>query len=161
MDTIRQSLGLRAFLHTANALSNRLISQQHELLDEFIGILRGLKVGAYGFTCLIDIEMQFLAVELHRTVLESGCTEFLSQGIEFDELVGILALIGFLLRGRRCRLARAVFHTIILQDLLNLFIGIAAVALDDGMCQMPGLDVGLVVHLEDNTVTELFFVWAE
>ena len=148
-------------MRLTDGFGHRLIGQQHELLDEFVGIFRGLEVGLDGLAGLVDIEVEFLAVELHRAVLEAGGTEFLGEGIEFDEHLGILALIRIFLCGGRCRLASAVLHAIVLENLLYLLVGIATVALDDGMGQVPFLHVGLVVHLEDNAVTEFFLIRTE
>ena len=105
--------------------------------------------------------MKLLTVELHGAVLEAGGTEFLGEGIEFDELCGMLALIGVLIRSRGSRLTRAILHAIVLEQLLHFLVGIAAIALDDGMGEVPGLDIGLVVHLEDDAVTEFLLIGTE
>ena len=114
MNTVRQRLGLHTLLHTADALCHRLVRQQHELLNEFVGIFRGLKVGLHGLALLVDVEMQFLTVELHRTVLKAGGTQFLGKGIKFDKQFGILAFVGIFLRGRGRRFTRTIFYTIVL-----------------------------------------------
>ena len=105
--------------------------------------------------------MQFLTVELHGTVLESGGTQFLGKGIEFDEHLRILTLIGILLRSWGRRFTRAILHTVILQDLLHLLIGITTVTLNHRMSQVPLLDVRLIVELEDHTVTEFLLIRTE
>jgi len=161
VDTIGQRLGLAALLHTAYGLSHRLIGQQHEFLDEFVGIAGGLEVGLDRLARLVDVKVELLAVELHGAVLEAGGTEFLGKSIELDEFSSVLALIGILLCGRGRRLTCAVLHTIILKDLLHLFVCIAAIATDDGMGEVPGLDIGLVVHLEDDAVTKFLLVGTE
>ena len=89
--------------------------------------------------------MQFLAVELHGSVLETSLSQLLGQTVQRNQLRGILALIGLGLRGRRSRLPGAVYHAVLLQNVLHLFVGKAAVALDDGVGQVPVLDVGIFV----------------
>ena len=161
VDTVRQCLRLLSLLHTSNRLCDGLVGQQHEFLDELVGIFRGLEIGSYRLTCLVDIEMQFLTVELHGTVLETGGTQFLGKGIEFDEHLRILTLIGILLRSWGRRFTRAILHTIVLQDLLHLLIGITTVTLNHRMSQVPLLDVRLIVELEDHTVTEFLLIRTE
>ena len=70
--------------------------------------------------------MQFLAVELHGAVLEASFTQGLGHLVECHQFLGVVAL------------AR-------LQYLLHLFVGVAAVAFDDRMCDVELLDVGIFV----------------
>ena len=105
--------------------------------------------------------MQFLTVELHAAVLETRGTQFLGEGVEFYQFCGMLALVWVLLRGWWRRLARAVLHAVVLQYLLHLLVGIAAIAPDDGMRQMPMLDICLVVELEDHTIAQFLLVWSQ
>ena len=105
--------------------------------------------------------MQFLTVELHAAVFEAGCTQFLGEGVEGNQFGSILTLVGILLRSWGSRLARAVLHAIVLQYLLHLLVGIATITLDDGMCQMPMLDICLVVELEDHTIAQFLLVWSQ
>ena len=105
--------------------------------------------------------MQFLTVELHAAVFEAGCTQFLGEGVERNQFGSILTLIGILLRSWRSWFACTVLHAIVLQNLLHLFVGIATITLDDGMRQMPMLDICLVVELEDHTVAQLLLVWSQ
>ena len=105
--------------------------------------------------------MELFAVELDRAVLEAGCTQFLGEGIELDELLGMFAFIGILLGSRGCGFACAILHTIVFEQLLYLLVGIAAIAADNGMCKVPLLDVRLIVELEDNAVTEFLLVGTE
>ena len=86
--------------------------------------------------------MQLLTVELHGSVLETALAQVLGQSVEGAQLVGIVAVFSF-------------------QDLLYFLVGIAAVALDDGMGQVPVFDVGVVVEFEDDAITELLFVGAQ
>ena len=102
--------------------------------------------------------MQLLAVEFHTAVLESCSTQLLGQCIESYQLFGILALIRILLCGCRCRFACTILYTIVFQYLLNFFVSIAAIALNYGVCQVPILDISLIVHLEDYAIAKFFFV---
>ena len=148
-------------LGLAYRLGYGLVGQQHKLLDELVGILRHLEVGRCRLALLVDVEVQLLAVELHGAVLEARCAQLLGQGIQLDELCGMLALIGILLRGGRGGLASAVDHPIVLQYLLHLLVGIAAVAAYDGVGQVPSLDVGILVEHEDDAVAQLVLIGAQ
>ena len=158
MHTIRKRLCFCTLLHTTYRFCYSLISQQHKLLDKLVCITRGLEVCLYRLALLVDIEMQFLTIELHRTVLESCCTQFLCEGIEFDKLLCILTLIRILLRCWGSRLTSTILNTIVLEYLLYLLIGIATITLNDSMCQMPLLDICLIVELEDHTITEFLLI---
>ena len=102
--------------------------------------------------------MELLTVELHTSVLETGRTKFLGEGIENDQFCGILTLIGILFRSSRSGFTSAILHAIVLENLLHFLVGIATVALDDGMRQMPLLDIGLTIEFEDDTITEFLFI---
>ena len=41
---------------------------------------------------------------------------------------------------------------------MHFLVGIAAITFNDRMCQMPFLDIGLIVELEDNAITEFLFI---
>ena len=161
MDTIGQRLGLYALFHTTYRLGYGLVGQQHELLNEFVGIFRHLEIGLDGLTCLVDIKVEFLTIELHRTVLESGSTQFLGEGIEFDKHLSVLTLVRMFLRSRGCWLTCTVLHTIVLQDLLHLLVCITTITADDGMGEVPLLDVCLIIEFEDDTIAEFLLVRTE
>ena len=86
--------------------------------------------------------MQFLAVEPHGTALEATFTQFLRHAVEDTQFGSIITVLA-------------------LQNLLHLFVGIAAVALDHGMSQVPVVDVGFFIQNEDDAVTELLLVGAQ
>lgn len=154
MDTVRQRLGFLALVDLSDTLRHRLVGQEHELLNELVGIFRALEVTTYGLSFLIDVEVEFLSIELHATVLEPLGPQFLSQAVKGDELVGIFTLIP--LRTRRwCGLSGSVDDTVVLQKLLHLLIGIAAVRLYHRVDKAEGLDVGIVVEVEHGTVTRV------
>ena len=142
VNTVGQRLCFNTLLHATDTFGHRFIGQQHEFLNQLVGIFRHLEVGADRFASLVDIKVQLLAVELYTTVLESGFAQFFGQRIKLQQEFGVFAFSLF-------------------NNLLNLFVGIATVALNHGVCQMPILDVCLVVHLEDNAVAQFFLVGAQ
>ena len=85
VDAVGQRLGFLAFGHTANALGHGTVGQQHELLHQFVGILRLLEVAADRFARLIDIKMQLFAVELHGTILEACLAQAFGQTVEHGQ----------------------------------------------------------------------------
>ena len=95
--TVRQGFRLLAFLCLSYAFCHCAVGKEHEFLYKFVGILRAFEIAAYRFSLFVNIEVQFLAVELHGSVLESCCTEFLSQSVECDDLQRIFSLIRMLL----------------------------------------------------------------
>ena len=161
MDSIGQGLGFHALLYFSYRFCYRLIGQQHEFLNEFIGILRYLEISLDGFAFLIDVEVQLLAIELYRAVLKACCSQFLGECVELNQFCGVLALVGTLLGGRGGRLACSVLYAIVFENLLYFLVGITTIALDDGVCQVPFLNVSLVIHLENHAVAEFFLVGAQ
>ena len=139
MNTVRQRLGFGALLDLAYALGHRTVGQQHELLDELCGVVRLLEVRTGRLAVLVDVEVQFLAIELHGTTFEATLTQAFGQSVQRAQLLSIVAV-----------LAR--------QYLLHLLVGIAAVALDDRMGYMKVLHVRFVVQQEDDRVAELLLV---
>ena len=82
MDAIGQRLGLLAALRLSDILGHGAVGEQHELLDELVGIALALEVGACGTAVGVDVEVQLLTLELHRPVLEPFGTELLGQHVE-------------------------------------------------------------------------------
>ena len=161
VDTIRQRLRLLAFLYLADAFRNRAVGKEHEFLYKFVGILRTLVVATHRLALLVDVEVQFLSVELHGTILEASGTQFLRQAVESDELEGILALIWMLRCLSRCWLARAIHYAIGFEKFLYFLIFIAAVAFDDGMYDAIVLYLSVVVQLEDDAIRQFLLVRTE
>ena len=155
--TVRQRLGLDALLHTSHTLGHGAVGQEHELLDELVGVFRHLEVAACGLACLVHVEVEFLALKLHGAVLEALGTEQLGESVERDELAGQLALVAAL-AGRGCRLSGAVHHPIVFQYLLHLLIGKAPTAPYHGMYQSPALHLRLIVHLKHRAEAQLVLV---
>ena len=63
-------------------LGDGAVGQQHELLDELRGVVALLEVGAGGLAILVDVEMQFLAVELHSPALKAALTQTFCQPVK-------------------------------------------------------------------------------
>ena len=112
MYTVRQGFRLLAFLCLSYAFCHCAVGKEHEFLYKFVGILRAFEIAAYRFSLFVNIEVQFLAVELHGSVLESCCTEFLSQSVKCDELQRIFSLIRMLLGFCWCRFSSSVDNSI-------------------------------------------------
>ena len=157
MDTIGQRLPLLALAWTGHALCHSTVGQEHKLLDQFVGVLRPLEVAAGGFSLLIDVEMEFLRVEVDAAMAEALLSQALCQRVEHDELQRVLALVALLAWCGR-RLSRAVHDAVVLQQLLHLGVAVASVATDDGMDDAVVEDVGLAVEGEHTTVAELLLV---
>ena len=132
VDTIGEHLGFLTLRHAAYALGNGTVGQQHELLNELVGILRALEVAACGVSLLIDIEVQFLSVKLHRAILEAALAQFLGQSVEGAQFPAVFVLVACLSRVGS-RFAGTVDDTVVLQHLLCLLVGVAAVGADDGV----------------------------
>ena len=105
--------------------------------------------------------MQFLAVKLYCTILETGSTEFLGQSVKCDKLECIFSLIRVLLGFCRSRFAGTIYYTIGFEQFLYLFIFIAAVALDDRMHNAVVLHFCIIVEFEDNAISQFFLVRAK
>ena len=128
--------------------SNSTVGEQHEFLDELRGIIRFLEVRTDRFTLFINIKVQFLAVELDGTALETTFTKFLGQFVQCTQFLGI---------GVSTRLTRFTRGTRF-QNILHFLIGVSPVTLYDSMDNAVVLDVGFIVQSEDYTIAELFFV---
>ena len=160
MYAIGQGLGLLAFGHTTYAFGHGAVGQQHEFLYQFVGVFRLLEIASCGLAGFIDVEVQFLAVKLHGTVVEAGLAQRLGQTVEHHQFGSIIALVAF---GAGCRgwFACSLFHAVALQYFLHFFISKAAVALDDGMHQSPFLHVCLFVHVEYHAVGQFLLIGAQ
>ncbi len=104
--------------------------------------------------------MQLLGVEFHGSTLEALHAQLLGQSIEHDELVGIFTFVSTL-GSRWCGLTFAVDNAIGLQQLLHLLVGVAAIGADNGMHDAVFLHVGILIEVEDDTVTEFVLIGAQ
>src|SRR3712207_676257 len=132
VNAVGKGLCLAPFLYFSEGLGHGAVGQQHEFLDELVGVLGALEVAAGGLSLFVDVEMELLSVEFHGAVLESFATQLLGQSVEEDEQLGVLTLVAALGSGWG-GLSRAVDDAVVLKDLLYFLVGVAAVAADDGV----------------------------
>ena len=99
VDSIGKGLGFLALGYLTNGLGNGAVGEEHELLDEFVGVLGTLEIATGGLALLVDVELHLLGVEIDGAALEAFLTKLLGKGIEGAELLGVFALIG--VRGER------------------------------------------------------------
>ena len=164
---VRQRLRFLSALRFSYVFCYGAVGQQHEFLNQLIGIALPLEVGTRRAALLVDVEVQLLALEFHGTILESLVAQFLGQHVEQQQLLRILALqvVGSQLLvaveevGRG--LARSVLHTVLLQQFLHFLVGVAAVRLDDRMHHSVRAHLGILVKQEDDAVAQFFFVGAQ
>ena len=136
---IYESLLLAALLRLADGGGHRAVGQEHELLDELIGIFRHLEIYARGMAFLVDVETHLLAVEVHRAVFESLRAELLGQTVER----------GYLLH----KVALAVFD-----HFLGLLVGETAVRADHGAHDAAVEHLCVVVKLKNSGESQLLLV---
>ena len=166
MYAVGQRLGFLAFRHDAYHLRHAAVGKEHELLDEFVGIFRHLHVSAYGMPFLVNLEAHLGAVETYGAVLEPLLAQEFGKAVERHEFFGILAFEGRTLGQGLGVLAGQgeVFFgggAVALEDCLHLFVGEAAVGLDDRVCQVPREHLAARVHLKDGGISELFLIGAQ
>ena len=164
MNTIRQCLGLLATLWFAHVFGNSTIGQQHEFLDELIGIALPLEVSTCGTARFVDVEVQLFAFKLHGTVLEALLTQLLGQHIEQQKFFGILAFevvwcqMLVAIEEVRRRTSCAILHPVLFQEFLHLLIGIATVGTNDRVDNPMGAHLCILVEQEDDAVAQFLLV---
>ena len=65
------------------------VGQQHEFLDEFVGILGHLEIGAHRVSLFVHIEAYLRPVERNGSVRLAPGAQGLGQAVEQDEFLGI------------------------------------------------------------------------
>jgi len=80
-------LAFFAFLDFAYAFGDGSVGEEHEFLDELVGVFCALEVDAEGLACFVDFEADFFAVEVDGACLEASLAEALGHAVEDDELV--------------------------------------------------------------------------
>ena len=118
------------------------VGQQHELLDEFVGIFRLLEVHAQGFALFVQLEAHLRPFEGDGPVGKAALAQLLGQAVQGEHFVAQVALAGF-------------------DYLLRLLVGEAAVAANDGAGDVVGVHFGFVVQLEQHRVGEFVLVGAQ
>ena len=152
MDTVHEGLGILDGLaaHLAvrgDELGDVLVRQEHELLDEPVGLLGVFLVNGYGLSVFVDLHLHFGTLEVHGAGSEALLAQFQGYLIEnqysFFHIVRNDAALG--------AFAELRFHGVVpgLDDGLGALVGEAVVGLDDGPAE-PGVDdLGHRRHLED------------
>ena len=129
----------------ADVFGHGLVGQQHELLDEPVGLFALLDVYADGLGVLVELELHLLGLEVDGAALEAGLAQACGQGVEGHDGVGDIGAVA----------CAGV------DDFLRLLVGHAAVAADDGLAHPAFVHLGLGVHLHDHAEAELLLVLAE
>ena len=122
----------------------------------------------------VDVKAHLGAFEVHGTCCKASLSQNLRQPVQRDELVGevcrgpqAMGLVALKFgTGLRCVVARQLVVLFaglaaLFQERLHLLVGEAAVALDNGVCQVPFLHLRLLVDLEDDAVAQLLLVGAQ
>ena len=139
VDTVDEGLGvlLRHAVHLpagGHELRDRAVRQQHELLDQPVGLLRNLLVHADRLALLVHLDLHLRPVEIDRPrlplVLLHNRSKFVEGGDGLDE----------------CRFAGGIFF---FYDGLRLVVVEPVVGVNDGAADPAGADFGLRRHLED------------
>ena len=118
------------------------IREQHEILDEAVGLKHALDHHAQRLTGLVQFEFDLLCVEVDAARLEAPRTQLFGQRLQRLHLLREFAFAGF-------------------NAFLRLVVGKAAVAVDDSAAKPFLLDVRLRVHFKDCTEGESVLVGAQ
>ena len=140
--TVYKSLGFLAGAGAADEGGDGAVGQQHEFLDELVGVFAFLEVNRYGMALVVDVEAHLGAVKFHRAIVVTLSAQYLGQAVEGEYLVAHVALAG-------------------LDDGLSLVVCKAAVGAYDGAADLAAEHAGAVVHLKDYRESELFLVGAQ
>ena len=77
VDAVGEYFGLLALGHAAYLLGHGTVGQQHELLDQLVGVLRHLEVDTDGFALLVYLELHLVAVEVDGSSGEAAFAQLL------------------------------------------------------------------------------------
>ena len=163
MDTIRNHLWFLPFLHIlTHTLRHRPVGQEHEFLHQLVGILLPFEIHAQRFSFLVNLESHLLTVEIHGTVLEPSFPQPVSHAVEHHQLI----LIGFRRASPLCQrlFGRWIFEVFLrcltdgFEQMLHLFIHKPPVAVGDGMCYFIVEHLRILVHGEDDGISEFVLV---
>ena len=128
--------------HLADAFGHRAVGQQHEFLDELVGVLALLEIHGEGLALLVDLEAHLRAVEVHAARLEAFGAQDFGEAVQLAQLFGVVAVLAF-------------------EDFLHLFVAVAAVAARHRVGQMPVLHLAFFVDFKHDAVGQLVFVGAQ
>ena len=79
----------------ADQFGHLFIGQQHELLDQLVGILRLLEEDAGWFSGIIHDNLHFYPVEINGSAGKAFCPQFFSKCVEGEDLRLHLPFAGF------------------------------------------------------------------
>ncbi len=74
MHTIDKGAGFLTLGYPADGFRYRLVGQQHELLNQVIGLLRLLEVDTQWLSLLVEVELHLVAFKVDRTRCEAPLT---------------------------------------------------------------------------------------
>ena len=94
MDAVGEYLGLLALGHAAYLLGYGAVGQQHEFLDQLVGVLRHLKVNTDGFALLVYLELHLIAVEVDGSGGEAAFAQLLGQAVQLEHFFLVVAFSG-------------------------------------------------------------------
>ena len=124
-------------------LCHLAVGKQHELLDEFVGVLCHMDMDSSGPALLIDVKFDFFAVEGHRApLLKAAMPQLFCHLVEHGKLFGKVTLAS-------------------LEDVLSLFVGETPVAAGHRVAYFVFLHLGLGIHLHDYRVSEFVLVGSQ
>ena len=117
------------------------VREEHELLDQPVGLVRDGLVDADRLAVLVDVDLHLRALEHDRAVLETVPAEDGREGVQGED-------------GR-------LFGDVAEDDFLDLLVVVAAVRADDGAADPAVDDLGLRGDLEDGREGQLVLVGAQ
>ena len=168
---VRNHLCLLVLGHLAYAFRHGTVGQEHEFLDEFVGILGHLEVHAGGLALLVNVEAHLASVEIHGTALETASAQFLGHAVKHKQQFALLGAGGegcggdVVFYGHKYIAGSIVVLfaclVLLLQNLLDLSVTETAVAPCYRVQNLIVLHLGLLVHLEDDAEGKFVFVGAQ
>ena len=167
MYTIGQHLGFLVLGYLANALGHSAVCQQHEFLNQLVGILCHLEICAQRTAFLINDKTDFATVKIDSPVFEAATAEFLGHAIKHNQFGGVFLcrrrtfVSGFCRSVSRSVIVLGAGFLMVLQYLLHLFVGETTVAPCYGVCQLPALHFRLFVETENHAVGEFVLIGAQ
>ena len=174
VDTIHEHLAgivfclwsFAVFATFAYALGHGAVGQQHELLDQFIGILGHLEIHAQGLAVLVDVEARFLTVEIHGALGKSATAHSFGHTVQGDEFLGkVFCRLVFgslwvnVVAGVLVILGTGL--AMCLQHLLHFLVDESTVAAGYRLCQVPVFHHSLLVHEENDAIGQFVLVGPE
>ena len=118
-------------LGLAEGLGHGAVGQKHEVFDKLMTLVLHTHVGVDGFLVLVKDELHLFRVEVDAAHGHALLAQFCRQLVEGQNFGLVIT-----------------FAT--LNHSLHLFVGIAAARFDDGLANPAIVNLGLVIHLEND-----------